>query len=107
MQEEAFRAWLEGQYQSNTISSRISNCRNIEKSEGDLDDHFLKDQGIDLLQRLNYTKNDEQNNLPAKHHIHIDGDVYNGTSTLKQAASLYFNFKNENIVHVDHPQKMI
>jgi hypothetical protein len=97
MNVEKFRNWLEfnGKPQ-NTIQNRISNCRNVENYEGDLDQHYIKDYGLSLLDKLSYSTLDERNNSPAKHKIPIDGNMRNGSATLKQAVSLYMSFKKDN-----------
>ncbi len=96
MKTEAFRTWMEENgYPVKTIQNRISNCRNVESYEGDLDDHFIKDEGVSLMQRLSYSTADERDNLPANHNIPIDGNIRTGSATLKQAVNLYMRFRSE------------
>jgi hypothetical protein len=40
-----------------------------------------------------YSKSDEQQNQPGRHQIPIDGNLYNGTATLRAAVSLYKQFR--------------
>ena len=94
MVEMNFKEWLESQYQQNTVNSRLANCQRIEHYEGNLDIHHNTNQGHDLLQRLTYSKEDKRLSRPALHNIPIQGDIYNGTATFKQAANLYFRFKS-------------
>jgi len=97
MNAEKFKSWLEFNGKPlNTIQNRISNCRNVENYEGDLDQHFIKDYGLSLLEKLSYSTSDERNNSPAKHKIPIDGNIRNGSATLKQAVNLYMSFKKDN-----------
>ena len=42
---------------------------------------------------LRIPKADERQNRPARHQIPIDGNVYNGTATLRSAVSLYRQFR--------------
>lgn len=93
--EEAFRSWLLKTRGLGTVASRLSNCRVVEKWEGDLDDHFKRDRLDGLIARLTYTKDDEKQSRPARHKIPIDGNVYNGTATYKAAVSLYKRFLEE------------
>lgn len=93
MKETEFYSWLCEKFSGGTPNSRLSNCLRVEQYEGDLDDQFLRDKGVFLLNKLSYTKNDQRNNRTAKHSIPIDGNTYNGTATLKQAVNLYFKFK--------------
>ncbi|MGB0891568.1 MAG: endonuclease NucS domain-containing protein [Flavobacteriaceae bacterium] len=91
-----FKLWLEyNDTDSRTIQSRISNCRTVERNEGDLDQHFIKDNGLDLMDRLSYSTQDERLNANPKHRIPINGNIRNGSATLKQAVKLYMTFKND------------
>ena len=94
MDEKQFTKWLKEKYSKRTIQSRLSNCRRVEEFEGNLDSHFTKDKGISLGERLVYSADDKRYNRKARHAIPIDGDIYNGTATLKQAVKLYFKFKD-------------
>ncbi len=97
MDAEKFRSWLEFNGRPlNTIQNRISNCRNVENYEGDLDQHFIKDYGLSLLEKLSYSTTEERNNSPAKHKIPINGNIRNGSATLKQAVNLYMSFRKDN-----------
>lgn len=51
--EEQFRAYLsESIENSRVICDCISRCRRVQKHEGDLVEHFHKDQGRSLLDKL-------------------------------------------------------
>lgn len=89
---ENFREWLSRKYKSKkTIDNRISNCNRIVEFEGSLDKHFAKDGGKSLMERLTYSRRDSVPN----HKIPFDGDYHTGTSTLKAAVKLYFEFMAE------------
>ena len=93
MQKSQFHNWLiDNEYDEKTISSRLSNCRRIEEFEGDLDDHFNKNSGVTLSNKLQYSAQNQKNGTPAKHSIPINGNIYNGTATFRSAAILYFKF---------------
>ena len=96
MRETRFRTWLSdtrGQ-QPETVGSRAGNCKRVEAFEGDLDTHWDAD-GLDgLIGRLTYSRDDERNRRPPKHKVPIDGDIYNGTATLKNAVRLYREFRS-------------
>ena len=87
MKEAPFRAWLKVArgLSVGTVGSRISNCRRVERHEGDLDAHYDSDELNALMQRLKPSE--------PEHRIPIAGDVYNGTATLKNAVSLYSDFR--------------
>ena len=97
MREEQFRSWLttHRNLSERTIGSRISNCRTVERHEGDLDSQFDQDKLQDLTRRLTYSSNDQVANHPARHNIPIHGNVYNGTATLRSAVSLYKQFREQ------------
>ena len=102
MDVNKFKHWLEFLEKSrNTILNRISNCKNVENYEGDLDQHFANDYGLSILDKLSYSTDDERNNLKAKHNIPIKGNIRNGTAALKQAVTLYMSFKKDNSVEFE------
>ncbi len=74
-------------------ASRVSNCRTVERYEGDLDLHFERDGLESLLQRLKYSKEEARAGRPLRHGIPIDGDKYTGTATLRVAVTLYKQFR--------------
>ncbi|WP_027728056.1 hypothetical protein [Treponema sp. C6A8] len=92
MREEEFFDWLVCSYPEKVAHSRFSNCKRVEEYEENLDVAYDNDQCIALLNRLNYTKTDAKNHAPARHSIPINGDIYNGTATLKTAVKLYISF---------------
>lgn len=94
MRQDEFRFWLcraKGLKES-TAGSRVSNCLTVEKYEGALDILFKQDRFSVLLDRLSYSKEDQRQNCPPRHEIPIDGDIYNGTATLRCAIRLYKEF---------------
>ena len=95
MQEERFRNWLsaERRLMESTVSSRMSNCRRVEQFEGDLDAQWEADRLDGLTDRLTYSREDERNRKQPNHEIPIDGNVYDGTATLRNAVSLYRDFR--------------
>ena len=93
MREPNFREWLQKRYSYGTVNSRFSNCQRIETFEGDLDDHFDTGSADELLTKLTYSKADQKRGFSAEHSIPINGNIYTGTATLKQAVRLYFEFR--------------
>ena len=92
-----FKEWLRDEgYNEDTINSRVSNCLRVCKSEDDLDEQYSKDRCAGILDRLTYSTSDEKLHLPPKHNIQIDGNIRNGTATLKQAVNLYVKFLTAN-----------
>ncbi len=111
MTESAFRSHLrslhgrDGQCRFNekTIQNRISNCKNVERYEGDLDQHFDNDQCRNLLHRLTYSTADQDMKRTPSHNIPIDGDIRTGSSTLKSAVKLYAEFRQRQLLNVHRP----
>ncbi len=95
MQEIEFSRYLRDvcHLAEGTVGSRVSNCKRVERYEGDLDDHFQADGMASLMQSLTFSTQDANQNRPARHKIPIAGNVRNGTATLKQAAVLYQQFR--------------
>ncbi len=95
MQENEFSRYLKNikHYNTGTSGSRVTNCRKVCQYEGDLDNHFDNDLCNQLLQRLRYTAEDQFHNRPKLHNIPINGDIRNGSATLKQAVNLYVEFR--------------
>ena len=95
MMESDFTSYLRNQrcLQQSTVTSRISNCRRVEQYEGNLDEHYDNDTMRTLLSRLIYSADDEGKNLPPRHQVPIYGNLRNGSATLKQAVSLYQQFR--------------
>lgn len=108
MRTEQFFQWLlNNGYGASTSKTRLSNCIRVSEYEGDLDSHFRRDRCKGLLQKLVYSNQDKMLNISPKHNIPINGDIYNGTATLKQAVRLYINFcedfnKTEDEEHKSH-----
>ena len=97
MRKRRFETWLKTERKpqpaAGTIASRINNCERIEKFEGDLDDHFDADGLRRLMERLTYSTEDEQYRRKPKHNVPINGNIHNGSATLKSAVNLYRKFR--------------
>ena len=72
------------------IANRVSQCRRVERQEGELDSHWQADGLEELLNLLTYSKEDERAGKPPR--IPIDGGVYNGMAVLKSAITQYREF---------------
>jgi hypothetical protein len=94
MREEKFNSWLLSKFKKTVAQSRFSNCVRVESNVGDLDEHYQKDECNSIIEKLTYSAKDQRNNVPKRHPIEIDGNIYNGTATLKQAVKLYVQFRN-------------
>jgi hypothetical protein len=94
MKGQQFKNWLDKKYPRKTANSRWMNCRTVEKYEGGLEEHFNLDQCEYLISKLNYSTQDERDSKPKRHKIPINGDIRNGSATLKGAVKLYVAFRN-------------
>jgi hypothetical protein len=100
MRDDEFASWLSETHRTRVgtrlgrrpQSDALSRCRRVESHEGNLDAHFARDRMKHLLDRLTYSRTDERNGISARHSISIDGDVVNGTASLRNAADLYRRF---------------
>ncbi len=97
MQEARFRVWLGQGRKPNVVGARLANCRRVEAFEGDLDAQYDADRLVGLLDRFTYTREDERYGASPKHKVPINGDVYEGTATLKNAVRLYRDFRREGV----------
>ena len=95
MLEVKFQQYLREveRFNERTIGSRTSNCKRVERYEGDLDRHFDNDQCQGLLWRLTYSTDDQATGRTPRHSVPINGDLRTGSATLKQAVGLYVQFR--------------
>lgn len=97
MRDDDFAVWLAenhrtrhgGRLGARPRSNARSRCKRIENYEGSLDGHFALDRMKGLLSVLTYSRSDERSGVSARHRLPIDGDVVNGTASLRNAANLY------------------
>lgn len=101
MDKDLFYNWLKNfkKLDTTTSNARTSNCLRIEKFYGDLDKVYYLDRCTSLLEQLNFTTTDKKLGAKPKHKIPIDGDIYNGTHTLKAALKLYIEFKENKLIN--------
>ena len=86
-----------------TIGSRLSNCRRLEDYEGDLDRHVDQGSVEDLLERLDYSTEDQRRNARPLHRVPINGNVRTGTATLRSALRLYIQFRQDPLAPTQGP----
>lgn len=100
MNNDLFLNWLKSfkKLDTTTSNARSSNCHRIEKYYGDLDKLYNADRCANLLEQFAYTTTDKNLGVGPKHIIPIEGDIYNGTHTLKSALKLYIEFKDNRLI---------
>lgn len=97
MRDEQFRTWLEHctQLQQRPIADVISRCKRIERIPGvNLDDEYLRDGGRALIDLLSYSAEDKRlfKSAPEGLSFSKGADLKSGLSSLRNAASHYFDF---------------
>jgi hypothetical protein len=103
MNKDSFINWLTDvrEFKKSVVQDRVSNCKKVAIHHGDLDQHFKKDKGEELMELLVYSKADHRDNLPTKHSIPINGNLYEGTASYRQAVRRYMDFKKYEIEKVN------
>lgn len=100
MRNHDFDVWLERGYRktdgapldSATRVARASGVQRLERALGDLDEHWARDGGRTVVEKLTFSRADCARGRPLPPGIRIDGDVYTGVATLRRSAVLYFQF---------------
>jgi hypothetical protein len=100
MRDSEFGTWLEQRYrkrngdalQARPRGDARSRCKRVERYTGDLDSFFTQDEMQGLLQALSYSRADNSSGISPQHNVPIDGDVVNGTASLRNAINLYRQF---------------
>ena len=95
MKTDEFKSWLQAKYPDypQTASARFANRNTIEKYYGDLDAFYKKDRCNALIEEFNYSTADERENRAQNHKVPIDGNIRNGSATLKSTIRLYVEFR--------------
>ena len=100
LRDRDFELWLERDYRTTggrpldrrSIGSQVSNCRRVAEYEGSLDEHFDRDEMVELLHKFEFGRKDQKQGRRPRHSVPIDGDLTSGTATLKSAIVLYAKF---------------
>lgn len=95
MKENEFKKWLHViKYPDSpqTATTRFANWNTIEKYYGDLSVFYKKDRCNALIEEFNYSTDDEREHRVPNHKVPIDGNIRNGSSTLKSTIRLYVEF---------------
>jgi len=97
MRGAAFNDWLNRRFPRSvhTVQSRLSTALRVEAKFGDLDSHFARDGLATVLSQLEYSSDDKSKNRPNPSPVTIDGDLYTGLASLRQAVRRYQDFSVE------------
>jgi hypothetical protein len=96
MMEARFQSWLEQKYPPpvGTATTRLNNCKRVEESHGDLDEHYDEDRMSSLLNHLAYSTEDKSENRANPSHIHLyNCDLYNNLAMYRSAIKRYREFR--------------
>ena len=94
MKDEAFALWMQPRYTDGSVSSRASRIRRIEAEYGDLDELYDRDRLAGLLSELSYSTHDERLERANPTRITIGGDLHRQLRSLKNAVSIYREFRD-------------
>lgn len=93
MREEAFKQWMQAQGNApNTISTRLSDARRVERFYGDLDDLYERDGFESVIRELTYSADDAAAGRPNQSRIPTEGDLYKSLASYKGVLSIYRQF---------------
>ena len=108
MKTEEFREYLKIKFHNSpsAVNSTITNCRRVEKYQGDIDEHYLKDKCKELIFLLSYTSEDEKLKRIPKHNIPTGGNVKNISASYKKCVRLYCRFCLQNEVVPNNEQNL-
>jgi len=95
MRLDAFRDWLSEQgHQTSSVEARVSSLRRVEQFLGDLEGAFDPERREKLFAQFTYSIEDERHGRPNPSPVPIDGNLREGLASLRQALSLYDEFRN-------------
>lgn len=97
MRENEFRRWMhaQGTMQLRPIGDAVSRCRRVIKALNvDLEAEYIKDRCDSLLQKLEYTAEDEKQGAPvdASFGFLPGANLRNGMASLRAAINKYVRF---------------
>ncbi len=100
MNRNSFYRWLKiiKKYDRETCNLRVENCREIENYYGNLDQIYAKDKFESLREEFKYSAEEQKKDIPPKHKVPISEDIYNKTTTLRNALNLYSEFKDNKLL---------
>ncbi|HTV69651.1 MAG TPA: AAA family ATPase [Rhizobiaceae bacterium] len=94
MNEANFKEWLTTNYRPNTVSTKLSECRNLAAAYGNLDEHFDADRLESVMLSLAYSADDRANNRPNPSKLNLTSHLYRNLSNYRTAINYYRNFRD-------------
>jgi 5-methylcytosine-specific restriction protein B len=93
--EEAFRSWLEKNYSANTVSTKMSEARQLAKAYGDLDQLYDHDRLSEVMESLRYSANDKAAKRTNPSKVDLTSDLYRDLSNLRTTVNYYKRFRGD------------
>ena len=95
MNEAGFRAWLEANYSSNTVATKLSEARQLAKAYGDLDALYEEDQLDSVMESLRYSSTEKALNRPNPSKVPLTSDLYRDLSNLRTTVNYYRRYSGD------------
>lgn len=94
-----YEQWIkENTNAKSTAGNRLSDLRRVEKSYGDIDEHYNRDELRSVIASLRYSMEDKRNNKPNTSKIEpINGSVYDCLASYRLAVEWYCKFRQETL----------
>ena len=98
MNEEGFRDWLEKNYRKNTVQTKMSEARQLNRAYGDLDDLYDEDELNAVMETLRYSASDKADDKPNPSNVPLASDLYRDLSNLRTTVNYYRRFRGEGTI---------
>ena len=98
MNQEKFRKWMKVEKSDGTIRTYIARCMRAESVLGvDLDSEYKRDCGKTIICKLEYTRDDERNNVFPTNDFHFNDNtnIYMGIHSIRASVKKYFDFLSD------------
>ena len=94
MDSQKFKQWLvnvKGQRES-AAAARVAGAMRIDAEYDIYNNYYVVGKKDDLMELFKYSKTDEKHGVRPLVNITINGNIYDGMASLRQALKLYFEF---------------
>lgn len=94
MDSQKFKQWLvnvKGQ-KENAAAARVAGAMRIDAEYDIYNNYYVVGKKGDLLELFKYSRTDEKHGVRPLVNITINGNIYDGMASLRQALKLYFEF---------------
>lgn len=95
MNEEGLRHWLGENYRLNTVQTKMSEARQLDRAYGDLDAHYDADRLEAVMETLRYSASDKAESRPNPSKVPLTSDLYRDLGNLRTTVNYYRRFRGE------------